>query len=187
MLPKWTIKNFQVGKPHPSWKVHFSPCSEAHWNNALPQGPTKRPKAYLQRSGLLEVNLGPQSDICQGHFPGLFSTSDRSLQKESLRIAGQPTWSNSTSNTCSCSWAMWLTGSCCSSRVSSLSNWGGRADIQDIAPPETSRLHVMSNSKSSPRDLHLNTKTQLHSTIIKLQCWTPHAKQLARQEHNPTH
>ena len=23
--------------------------------------------------------------------------------------------------------------------------------------------------------------------MSKLQCWTPHAKQLARQEHNPTH
>ena len=31
-----------------------------------------------------------------------------------------------------------------------------------------------------PRDLHLNIKTQL-------QCWTPYAKQLARQEHNPIH
>ena len=39
----------------------------------------------------------------------------------------------------------------------------------------------------SPRDLHLNAKTQLHSTTSKLQCWTPYAKQLARQEHNPIH
>ena len=59
--------------------------------------------------------------------------------------------------------------------------------IQDTGPPETSRLHVISNGKSSPRDLHLNNKTQLHSTTSKLQCWTPYAKQLARQEHNPTH
>ena len=51
-------------------------------------------------------------------------------------------------------------------------------------PPETSQLHVISNSKSSPRDLHLNAKTQLHSTTSKLQCWTPYAKQLAREEHN---
>ena len=59
--------------------------------------------------------------------------------------------------------------------------------IQDIGPPETSQPHVTSNGKSSPRDLHLNTKTQLHSMTSKLQCWTPHAKQLARREHNPTH
>ena len=39
----------------------------------------------------------------------------------------------------------------------------------------------------SPRDLHLNTKIQLHSTSSKLQCWTPYAKQLARQEHSPIH
>ena len=59
--------------------------------------------------------------------------------------------------------------------------------VQDIGPPETSRLHVVSNGKSSPRDLHLNAKTQLHSMTSKLQCWTPYAKQLAKQEHNPTH
>ena len=39
----------------------------------------------------------------------------------------------------------------------------------------------------SPRDLHLNAKTQLHSMTSKLQCWTPYAKQLARQEHSPIH
>ena len=39
--------------------------------------------------------------------------------------------------------------------------------------------------QKSPRDLHLNAKTQLHSTTSKLQCWTRYAKQLARQEHNP--
>ena len=63
--------------------------------------------------------------------------------------------------------------------------WESR--VQDIGPPETSRPHVISNSESSPRDLHLSTKTQLHSTTSKLQCWTPDAKQLARQEHNHTH
>ncbi|XP_067593241.1 uncharacterized protein [Pseudorca crassidens] len=41
--------------------------------------------------------------------------------------------------------------------------------------------------RKSPRDVHLNTSTQLHSTTSKLQCWTPYAKQLARQKHNPTH
>ena len=59
--------------------------------------------------------------------------------------------------------------------------------VQDIGPPETSRPHIISISESSPRDLCLNAKTQLDSTNSKLQCWTPHAKQLARQEHNPTH
>ena len=63
--------------------------------------------------------------------------------------------------------------------------WEGR--VQDIDPPETSQLHIISKGESSPRDLHLNTKTQLHSMTSKLQCWTPYAKQLARQEHNPTH
>ena len=38
-----------------------------------------------------------------------------------------------------------------------------QSQVQDIGPPETSRLHVISSGKSSPRDLHLNTKTQLHS------------------------
>ena len=41
--------------------------------------------------------------------------------------------------------------------------------------------------QNSPRDLHLNAKTQLHSTTSELQGWTPYTKQLARQEHNPTH
>ena len=59
--------------------------------------------------------------------------------------------------------------------------------VQDIGPPETSWPHVISNGESSPRDLHLNAKTQLHSTTGKLQCWTPHARQLARQKHNTTH
>ena len=41
--------------------------------------------------------------------------------------------------------------------------------------------------RKSPRDLHLNAKTQLHSKTSKLQCWTPYAKQLAREEHNLIH
>ena len=41
--------------------------------------------------------------------------------------------------------------------------------------------------RKSPRDLRLNAKTQLHSMTSKLQCRTPYAKQLARQEHNPIH
>ena len=63
--------------------------------------------------------------------------------------------------------------------------WESR--VQDIGQPETTQLHIISNGESSPRDLHLNAKTQVHSTTSKLQCWTPYAKQLARQEHNPTH
>ena len=59
--------------------------------------------------------------------------------------------------------------------------------VQNIGPPKTSRSHVISNGESSPRDLHLNAKSQLHSTTSKLQCWTPHAKQIARKEHNLTH
>ena len=63
--------------------------------------------------------------------------------------------------------------------------WESR--VQDIGPPKTSWLHVISNGESCRRDLHLNTKTQLHSTTSKLHWWTPYAKQLARQKHNPTH
>ena len=60
------------------------------------------------------------------------------------------------------------------------------SQVQDIGLPENSWPHIISVGESSPRDLRLNTKTQLKSTTSKLQCWTPHAKQLARQEHNPT-
>ena len=64
-------------------------------------------------------------------------------------------------------------------------NW--ESPVQDIHPPETSRFHVISNGKRSPRDHQLNTKIQLHSTTNKLQCWTPCDKQLAREERNHTH
>ena len=63
--------------------------------------------------------------------------------------------------------------------------WENR--VQDIGPTETYQLHIISNGKSSPRDLHINAKIKIHSTTTKLQCWTPYTKQLARQEHNPTH
>ena len=59
--------------------------------------------------------------------------------------------------------------------------------VQDIGQPKTSQPHIISIGESSTRDLHLNAKIQLHSTTSNLQCWTLHAKQLARQEHNPTH
>ena len=52
--------------------------------------------------------------------------------------------------------------------------------VQNIRPPETSWPQVISIGESSPRDLHLNAKTQLHPTASKLQCWTPHANELAR-------
>ena len=61
------------------------------------------------------------------------------------------------------------------------------SQVHEIGPPETSRPHIISISKSSPRDLYLNAKNELHSLTRKLQCWTPHAKQQARQEHNPIH
>ena len=45
--------------------------------------------------------------------------------------------------------------------------WESR--VQDSGPPETSQFHVISNGESSPRDLRLNAKTQLHSMTSKLQ------------------
>ena len=41
------------------------------------------------------------------------------------------------------------------------------SQVQDIGPPETSRLHIIPNGESSLRDL-LNAKTQLYSTTSKL-------------------
>ena len=61
------------------------------------------------------------------------------------------------------------------------------SQVQDIGPPEISWPHTVSIGESSPRDFRLNVKTQLHPTASKLQCWTPHANQLARKEQNPTH
>ena len=57
------------------------------------------------------------------------------------------------------------------------------SQVQDIGPTETAWPHVISIGESSPRDLRLNAKTDLHSMTSKLHSWTPHAKQLARQEH----
>ena len=61
------------------------------------------------------------------------------------------------------------------------------SQVQDIGPPETFWPHVIPIGESSPRDLRLSAKTQLHPMASKLQYWTPHAKKLARQEHSPTH
>ena len=47
------------------------------------------------------------------------------------------------------------------------------SQVQDIGPPETSQTHVISISKSSQRDLHLNAKTQRHSmTVLDTLCQT---------------
>ena len=61
--------------------------------------------------------------------------------------------------------------------------WESR--VQDGGPPETSWLHVISSSESSPKDLHLNTKSQLHSMTSKLQCWTPYAKKTSKTGTQP--
>ena len=63
--------------------------------------------------------------------------------------------------------------------------WESR--VQDVGPPETSWHLIISIGESSPRYLHLNAETQLHSMTSKLDWWTTHDKQLARQEHNPTY
>ena len=57
----------------------------------------------------------------------------------------------------------------------------GHWSTRDLPAPHNTKR------QKSPRDLHLNTKTQLNSTTSKLQCWTPYAIQLARQEHSPVH
>ena len=51
------------------------------------------------------------------------------------------------------------------------------SQVQGTGPPETSRPHVIPTNERSPRDLHLNAKTQLHPMASKLHCWMPHAKQ----------
>ena len=61
------------------------------------------------------------------------------------------------------------------------------SQVEDIVPPEISRPYIISIGEGSPRDLLLKAKTQLHSKTSKLQCWMPYAKQLAREEHKPTH
>ena len=61
------------------------------------------------------------------------------------------------------------------------------SQVQDTGPQETSKLHVISNGENLPETTILNAKAQLHSMTSKRQCWTPNAKQLARQEHNPIH
>ena len=59
--------------------------------------------------------------------------------------------------------------------------------VQDAGMPENSQQQVILYEESSPRGLHLNSKTQIHPTVCRLKCWTSHAKQQVRQEHKPTH
>ena len=67
----------------------------------------------------------------------------------------------------------------CASEVGEPSS--GHWSTRDLPAP-----HNIKRQKS-PRDLHLNANTQLHSMTSKLQCWTPYAKKLATQEHNLIH
>ena len=67
----------------------------------------------------------------------------------------------------------------CASEVGEPSS--GHWSTRDLSAPHNIKW------QKSPRDLHLNAKTQLHSTTSKLQCWKPYAKQLARQKGNPIH
>ena len=59
--------------------------------------------------------------------------------------------------------------------------------VQDIGPPENSQPHRILISESSPKGLHHDTKIWPHPKASKLQHQTPHTKQLAKQEYNPTH
>ena len=82
--------------------------------------------------------------------------------------------------------AVWKTGSWCSSQAQGYATEVGEESSEhrstrDLPAPRYIKW------QNSPRDLHLNAKTHLHSMISKLQCSTPYAKQLARQEHNPIH
>ena len=82
----------------------------------------------------------------------------------------------------SCGWqALGAPAGCqaCASEVGDLSS--GYWSTRDFPAPCNIK------QRKPPRDLHLNAKTQLHSMPSKLQCWSPYAKQLPRQEHSPTH
>ena len=59
--------------------------------------------------------------------------------------------------------------------------------VQDAGLPENSWPQGILIGESSPGSLHLNSKTWVHPTACRLQCWMPHAKQQARQEYKPTH
>ena len=56
------------------------------------------------------------------------------------------------------------------------------SQVQDVGLPENSQPQGILIGKSSPRNLHLNAKTQLHSMTSKLQCWMPYTQtQVVRQ------
>ena len=58
--------------------------------------------------------------------------------------------------------------------------------VQDAGSPENSQAQEILIGMHSPWDIQ-DTKTWLLPTACRIQGWTPHAKQPARQEHNPTH
>ena len=70
-------------------------------------------------------------------------------------------------------------GQSCATEVGEPSS--GHWSTRDLPAPHTIKW------RKSPRDLHLNAKTQLQSTTSKLQRRTSYVKQLPRQEHNPIH
>ena len=82
-------------------------------------------------------------------------------------------------------WAVWMTGSWCSSQTSGLCLWGGRAKFRTLIHKNFPAPWNIQQRKS-PRALHFNATTYLHSMTSKLYCWTPYAKQIARQEHKTT-
>ena len=136
-------------------------------------GPTRWQRSKMWRS--------PSSPQIHQKYIYMWNNSSEHL----LNAGRRPQTSQKARNspcTCPCGWQGLGAPARCQTWAS---EWEGH--VQDTGPPETSGSCVISISESSPRDLHLNAKTQLHSTISKLLCWTPHAKQLARQEHNPTH
>ena len=59
--------------------------------------------------------------------------------------------------------------------------------VQTAGLAENLRPQGVLIGESSPGGPHLSTKTQLHLTAYKLQCWMPQVKQPAREEHSPTH
>ena len=48
--------------------------------------------------------------------------------------------------------------------------------VQDTGPPENSQAQGILTGMHSSRGIHLDTKTWLHLTACRLQCWTPHTK-----------
>ena len=47
-----------------------------------------------------------------------------------------------------------------------------QSQVQDIGPPATSWLHVISNGESSPRDLHLKAFNNQQATVLDTLCQT---------------